>query len=642
MPVTFGHVFAVGDVTSAQTVVGILPDGTSIPLQVDVKAKHADGSLRHAIISTVLPKLTSKQLVSIALARSSNPPAAVVAQTPGALLAAGFAASVTAELGGQTYAASADKLLQTGKYTTWISGPLASEWQVSAPLTNAQGVAHPHLSARFAIRAYGAGRARVDVTLENAWAYEAAPQNFLYNAKVVVGGQDVYTKPALNHLHHARWRKVFWWGGEPAVHVKHNTAYMIASRALPNFDQGVTFTESKLNLWKSQLTSAKSEPMAVGLANAYMPTTGGRDDIGLLPAWAATYLLTMDKRVKDVTLGTADLSGSWSSHYRDRNTGRPVSLFDYPYMTILGTKGDTKNPVTKLYEAFPECPIALCSTPNTHDSAHQAAFGYLPYLVTGDYYYLEELQFWAMWNSFSSNPGYRQYKSGLVKPDQVRGQGWSMRTLAEAAYISPDADPLKAQFTYFLNANLDWYDANYTNASNNNFGILTHGSAVAYDNLTGMSPWMDDFFTSAIGHVAELGYTKALPLLKWKAKFPISRMIDKDFCWIKGGIYSLKIRDTPTSAFYPTIGQAYKASTTPEFNALACGSQAMATSLGLKVGEMTGYSSSHTGYPSNMQPALAYAADVGGTDGAAAWSRFMGRSVKPDYGMGPQFDIVPR
>jgi hypothetical protein len=43
-----------------------------------------------------------------------------------------------------------------------------------------------------------------------------------------------------------------------------------------------------------------------------------------------------------------------------------------------------------------------------------------------------------------------------------------------------------------------------------------------------------------------------------------------------------------------------------------------------------------------MQPALAYAASVGGEAGRKAWARFMARSVKPDYGEGPQFAIVPR
>jgi hypothetical protein len=644
VPITFGQVFAPGHVAAGHTVAAQLADGSMLPLQVDAKARHADGSLRHAILSANLGQLGVGQNTVLTLSAVAAG-AHSAAVTPQALLAAGFSASVNVDVGGQRYSASADSLLRSGNYKTWLSGAVSNEWLVAAPLTSAQGAVHPHLSARFAIRAAsGTQRARVDVTIENAWAFEAAPQNILYDADILVGGQSVYSKRALNHLHHARWRKVFWWGGEPAVHVKHQVAYLIATRAVPNFDQSVTFTDAQLNAWKTDLTAAKSEPMAVGLANPYMPAPGGRDDIGLLPGWAATYLLSMDKRAKDATMTTADLAGSWSSHYRDKNTDRPVSVIDYPYMTILGNPGDTMNPVTKKRESFPLCASATaCDTPNRHDTSHQAAFAYLPYLVTGDYYYLEELQFWTMYNVFSSNPGYRQGARALFKPDQVRGQAWSMRTLAEAAYITPDADPFKQQFEGFMASNLAWYDENYTNnRAANVFGALTHGYGVVYDDGTGMAPWMDDFFTSAIGHAVELGFTQAKPLLAWKVKLPIMRMVDPEFCWIKGGIYTLKIRDSETSPFYTSIGQAYRASNTAEFNALACNSSAMAASLELKVGEMTGYSAVHTGFPSNMQPALAYAADVGGTAGKSAWTVFANRTVKPKYGNGPQFAIVPR
>ncbi|HKK05771.1 MAG TPA: hypothetical protein VKA50_07980, partial [Gammaproteobacteria bacterium] len=64
--------------------------------------------------------------------------------------------------------------------------------------------------------------------------------------------------------------------------------------------------------------------------------------------------------------------------------------------------------------------------------------------------------------------------------------------------------------------------------------------------------------------------------------------------------------------------------------------------------EMTGYPGSPTGYPSNLQPALAVAADSGIANAANAWSVFDGRTVKPgtdgtpDYNTDPQFAIVPR
>lgn len=644
VPVTFGHVFAIGHVSSTQGISGQLADGSAVPLQADIKARHADGSVRHAIISVQLPQLAGSASSTMKLLASEASSVATPV-TPMDLLNAGFSSNVHIDLAGVRYSASADQLLRSGSYKTWLSGAVNNEWMVSAPLKTAAGAAHPHLTARFAIRAATASqRARVDVTIENNWAYEIAPQNFTYDAQVEVGGQTVFTKAAMTHYHHARWRKVFWWGAQPQVHIKHNVTYLIATKAVPNYDRSIAFTETKLNAWKSAWTGTKVEPMGVGIVNPYMPATGGRDELGQMPAWSATYLLTMDKRVKDVTLGTGDLGGSWSTHYRDRVTDRPVSLMSFPYMTILGKSTDTMNPVTRKYEAFPVCATSTaCTTPYTHDTSHQASFAYLPYLVTGDYYYLEELQFWGMYNAFSGNPAYREQTKALVKSDQVRGQAWSLRSMGEAAYITPDDDSLKSHFASFVKTNLDWYDANYTNnPSATTLGVLTHGYAVGYDSGTGIAPWQDDFFTASIGRLAELGFSQAQPLLAWKSQFAVNRMTDAGVCWVTGSIYSLKVRDSATAAFYPSMAQAWKSSHTAAFAALPCGGSEMAVSLKLKVGEMTGYSAVHSGYPSNMQPALAYAADALGAPGAAAWTVFMNRSVKPNYGLGPQFAIVPR
>jgi hypothetical protein len=649
VPVTFGQVFAQGDLKAGEILSGRLSNGATIPLQVNIKATHADGSIRHAIISAVIPSIAASSTATMALVKGGSAPSGTVSLDT--FLRSGFSASAHAKIGGVDYYATAEDLLKSGKSVAWLSGPIATEWEVDAPLRTASGIQHPHLTAHFAIRWYpGANKTRVDVVVENNWAYEAAPQNFTFDASVLVNGKSVYSKPGLIQYHHSRWRKLFWAdGNEPQVNVQHNTAYLIKSRAVANYDQNIKVPEAALAQMQTSWTGAITEPGGVGMANPYMPSTGGRNDIGLLPGWTVEYLLSMDKRAKMVTLGTADLSGSWSSHFRDKQTGLPVSVIDYPYMTILGRAGDAYNRTLKRSEAFPACAgTNLCKSVNSHDSAHQPNLVYLPYLVTGDYYYLEELQFWAMWNVFSDNPYYREFEKGLVQPDQVRGQAWSMRTLAEAAYITPDSHPLKTHFAKVLDANLDWYNTTYvsgTKTSNalgtNALGIITNGYSLVYNNATGVGPWQDDFFTQAIGHVADLGFTKADTLLRWKAKFPISRMVGSGACWIGGAIYTLTVRDSNTSPIYSTIGEAFKKSS-PNYTSTACGSAEMASALKLKVGEMSGYSDTAIGYPSNMQPALAYAADVGGTDGKSAWAKFAGRSVKPDYSKAPQFAIVPR
>ncbi|WP_287815962.1 TolC family protein, partial [Pseudomonas sp.] len=92
------------------------------------------------------------------------------------------------------------------------------------------------------------------------------------------------------------------------------------------------------------------------------------------------------------------------------------------------------------------------------------------------------------------------------------GQAWNLRTLAQAAYITPDSDRLKAHFTRVVNNNLDWYNATYANnPAANFFGAIDSASAVIYNGDRGIAPWQDDFFTSAIGHTAELGFSAAEP-----------------------------------------------------------------------------------------------------------------------------------
>jgi hypothetical protein len=640
VPLTFGQVFAPGDLPRGAGLAGKLADGTLLPLQLDVKASHADGSVRHAVVSAILPRLGAGKDLGLALVRTTKKPESAEPTQPGAAADT----VVTVVIDGERFTASSAALLKAQKPQVWLQGPVVTELQVAAPLRNAKGAEHPHLAARFAIRWYGAAKqARVDVAIENGWAYEPDPKNITYDVTITAGGNQVYEKRALTHYHHARWRNVAWTGEAPEVHLRHDTGYLIDSRALPNYDRSVLVHERTLAALAVSWNGPKTEPMGTGVAARVMRAPGGRPDIGLLPRWGATYLLSMDARAKAVTLGSADLAGSWPTHYRDKRTDLPISLLDYPYMTLLGTSSDTRNPQTGKQEAFPRCRRDVCRSPNEPDNSHQPAFSYLPYLVTGDLYYLEELQFWAMYNVFSSNPGYRKNVQGLLAPEQVRGQAWALRTLGEAAYITPDGHPLKRHLRTILDSNLAWYNATYSNNPEaNKLGVIVNGYAVLYKGKTAVAPWQDDFFTAAVGHLAELGFKDAEPLLKWKARFPVARMVGTGACWMAGSHYSYSVRATPTAPYFDTIAEAYAATVGPEIAALPCASEQMAQALKNKPGDMGGYSSGTEGFPSNMQPALAYAAGIGGEAGRKAWAVFMARSVKPDYGAGPQFAIVPR
>jgi hypothetical protein len=262
------------------------------------------------------------------------------------------------------------------------------------------------------------------------------------------------------------------------------------------------------------------------------------------------------------------------------------------------------------------------------DDAHQPSIAYLPYLLTGDYFFLEELQFWAQWNMILANPAYRETSKGLLKWSQVRGQAWSMRTLGHAAYITPDADPLKKGFADKLRNNIEWYlAATAGNASANKLGWLDAGYARAYS-PNGIAPWQDDFFTWSIGHLADLGFAGAKELAMWKGRFVVGRLMDPGYCWLQAAAYSLQIGPADKSSLFGTFGEVYKAN--------------FPASTGCNGLVMDGYPDNATGYPANMQPALAAAVDAGVPDAAEAWARYESRKPKQDYAGSPQFAVMPK
>jgi hypothetical protein len=300
-----------------------------------------------------------------------------------------------------------------------------------------------------------------------------------------------------------------------------------------------------------------------------------------------------------------------------------VSIDQFPYVTVLGNPSDTRNPKTGKLEAFPAVTAGLDK--HNPDDAHQPSIAYLPYVISGDYYYLEELQFWADYNMVISNPEYRGFDKGLLNWGQVRAQAWSMRTLGQAAYITPDAHPLKNYFNEKLRNNIAWYAKDLVGIPNENpLGYLNfHYVYEPY----GLAPWMDNFFTWTMGFLDQLGYHEVKPLLLYKSKFVVGLLTDPGYCWLHASAYSLQV-GTAKRVPYRTFGEVYKANYP---NERAC------------VGyEMEGYPSEATGFGANMQPALAAAVDAGAPGAREAWEKYQTRSPKQDFSVMPEFDVVPR
>lgn len=626
VPITFGQVFKAGDVPAGSAVIASrAASGTPVPIQVDAKATHADGSLRHAVITLNVPSLGANAIDQIVLSSASSGGDSGSAVTLAQLLATTFDAQISLNVSGTTYSASARALLQSGTPQSWLSGPLVSEWIVGGPVRTSGNTPHAHLTAYFHVRAYsngsgGVGAVRVDCIVENGWTRVSGPSSFNYAPTISVGGTSVYTRAAFDHYDHTRWHKQFWWPAAPAAYVKLDTAYLQATKAVPNYGS-MTYTNSYLS---GLLQSAT--PMDNGDLTQYMPNTGAQAAIGPLPRWDAVYLTAnADVRALRNVLANHDSAGSYSIHYRDEATGRPVSIADYPTLTL------------QVPSMFPS--VSGVANPNVADDAHQPSLGYLAYAITGDYYYLEEMQFWTSYNQIYLNAdnNCRQGSKGIVCL-QNRAQAWVLRSLGQTAYLTPDSHPYKAHVNASVGHNIAHFDSRYTNNTGaNNLGIIA-----SYDGYTKLSMWQDDFFTWTIAYLVDLGFNAAIPLRDWKFKFPVSRLGTTDYCFKNAATYQVQ-SGTSNSSFYPTIKAFYDAN-------VALGYLGAVSSCNAGESITSGYPAEKDGYVANLIPAAAAAVEAGYPGASAGWALLKGSPVQPDFNdnshggadPSPVWNVVPR
>ncbi|NJO12771.1 MAG: AMP-binding protein, partial [Gammaproteobacteria bacterium] len=122
----------------------------------------------------------------------------------------------------------------------------------------------------------------------------------------------------------------------------------------------------------------------------------------------------------------------------------------------------------------------------------------------------------------SRNPTYNA-GLGVLKPDneQLRAIAWTLRDVMDAAYITPDGDPMKAYFEKLINDNLNYLVKTYvtdgaTNAAGQLEGwIHDYGTSGGYP----ISPWTQFYFATVLGEAGERGYAQADVLLGWMENF---------------------------------------------------------------------------------------------------------------------------
>ncbi len=415
-----------------------------------------------------------------------------------------------------------------------LHGVAATEFSLSAPFRNAStGVEHPHLVARLDARLYESGtRVRTDVVLENNWTHKPDPRNITYELTVKHGGQVVHQQPVFTHFHHARWHKVVWKGPEPGVQLRHHMPYFMASRAVWNYNLNLKIAPAALANEATQLANRRQAQAHLGpMGNVMLETafaaTGGRPEIGPYPRWTALYLLSQDERARASMMANADAAAAVPVHYRDDTTGQPIDTISNPNLSVYGTPTVPKSEDPTIWAA---------------DTAHQGSFAYVPYLITGDRFYLDEAMFWASWNVFSMPSAYRSNAASLISRQQIRGQAWALRSIGEVHRMLPDSHSMKPFYQTILSNNLKWYKETYVDKQlGSTLGMVHLNSDSAQH-----PPWMGDFLMIVLAQLAENAEPDAAAILSWFSNFYVDRFQREaeGFCTARAPGYHWYTTDT--------------------------------------------------------------------------------------------------
>ena len=607
--ITFQQTFLPGKVTTSTHLVAII-NGQTIPVQMDVKTTNADGSVRSALLTFQQPPLAAGSSVSGMLSTTG------VAVATGALSLvnlndSNYNLKITIALqGGSTVVLDAATLLQqrlkAGTVSYWQAGPLATQGRVDVPIA---GSLHVTLDTTV----YADGNTSTDVQFNNDYAMQPVGGTAVYNVAIQQDGSTVLQQNNITEYQYQTWHTVVGTNGPSQVNVVQDINNLERTGAVPNLDLAAGVDPATL----SAEVASGNQILGPGDVTQYMPMTGGRPDIGPMPAWNAIWLMTQNQQAEQYALVQANAAGSVPWHFVDPKTGTYLSLNNYPtlWSDPRGTPTLTQQPSG--------------SSGWTPDAAHQPDLSYVAYLMTGDRYYLDQLNAQATFDEFYDWPSPRQNGLGLVANgyDQVRQEAWSLRDIDEAAWANPAGSVEQATFTQLSANNWSWLVSqipDWTKQEGQAYGYVpgTYGDGSG----STMAPWQQDYFATTAIQAAEMGNSDALTFLNWEANFLVGRFLNiaNGFNPHDGIAYNLDVGNS-TGTAYQTWAQIEQAT--------------------VAAGNSNGTGWANGDYAELAAQTLAGIVTVTGSTAAMQaynWLMSSGAPGIAPYFTDPQYDVVPR
>lgn len=561
-------------------------DGKPLLTQCDVKNRWPDGSLKYAIVSFVTPNLPGKGSVVVSFSNQESGNNSGYASKD-EMLNQDYDFDAAIEMqSGSTQTVRAREMLSKGAYRYWLQGPVVTaviiedrtpERSFDKDFGDGSKALHPIFEAWF----YPASKkVFVAYTVENIWAssdVSRSMRDLSYGLTLRAGAaapKVKFSEPVFKHIGRTRWHKRYWVGDDPgSVRVDHNFAYWTSTHAIPNWDTSIRVTSALVSS-RTGVDSAtdriEGNDKGIGFYEKYLIQGGASDWIGLATTWDILYLYSMDDRLLRSSLGNADLAGRIPWNFREADSGAGTGHF-FDATGKVNTFGRIVSVNARKRVTLGDLP-QTCSgglgkdeikTGAINDEGwtttrdHMPDVAYIPYLFSGQYYYLESLQLQAAYiigfklgcveESYT-----RQGDEGFLHDTQIRGDAWGFRTLAYAAFISPDGTPEKSYFEdKLLNNVAEWegahdvpldisakrkeWDFGHTQRRDSRgispLGCWADRGSEFVDGQVkptakgGASPWEENFLMNALGLARQFGYPTT-SLLQFGARRLINQVLN--------------------------------------------------------------------------------------------------------------------
>ncbi|MDD2878135.1 MAG: hypothetical protein PHT60_12945 [Acidiphilium sp.] len=554
--VTFGTVFARGQLPSGNGITAII-GGVAEPAQIDVKNRYPDGSVLFGLVTLKTPPMGSGADAPVMLRAVPAVPAGPLAILPAlrnhditvtlALKRAGLPTRYLT-IDAAKWFASAQAARQT---SPWLAGPLVSGARISRRIRGS-------LRLVLDLRAYASGGVEADIELDNDIAMGKTGGAETYGITIAQNGKPVFARPSIHQFQYQDWHTIVRSGGRVPINVVHDVAAMERIGIVPAYDLAIGMPRAELLRDLKDITAPSWDaPLAVNDVTQYMPMTGGRGSIGPTTAANAVWLITQNPVAAEYALGQADAAGAVPWHFFDPKTGEFVTTADVPdlWTDSRGGPGSYTTGLTQHVDG---------KTGWTADIAHEPDLSFIPYLLTGRRYYLDQQNAEADYSEIGQWPATQARNKGegiIAGPsEQVRGAAWSLREVADAAYIDPDGSPMRGYFQQMIANNMAYLKRNipaWTRQEGEAYGYIVG----TYGDPATIPPWQQDYFATTMATMARQGVPGAADVLHWEDHFLAGSVLNRGngFNPRNAITYNLGVYDPKTKRDYKTWAEIEQA-----------------------------------------------------------------------------------